>query len=461
MEKLSLMEVSSFCHGRLTNADAGRNIFVSRVTTDSRDVKEGDLFVALKGERFNGHDFVSELGARKAAAAMVDEKEMNGRKSSVPMIFVDDTVKGFQSLARKYRERLSSTRTVAVAGSNGKTGTKEMVAAVLGTKFSVLKNEGNLNNHIGVPMSLMRLERSHEVGVLEIGTNHPGELVPLLEMIQPLAGVVTTIGEEHMEFFKDLAGVTQEEGTVADYIPAEGLLALNADDTWSDQIAKRARCRVVYFGLSSRANFRAEKVAVDRSGTRFTLVTPQSSREIKLKLLGRHQVSNALAAAVIGNFFGLSLDQIASGLEQVKPAKMRMEPYQLANGVSVIHDAYNANPSSMRAALDTFQELESKGRKIAVLGEMRELGDTSVSSHREIGTYAAKAGLDLLFVVGTAAKPLMESFVAAPHGATRVEFFQDTKTASEVLRKELRSDDLLLLKASRGMALETILENLK
>jgi UDP-N-acetylmuramoyl-tripeptide--D-alanyl-D-alanine ligase len=460
LEKLTLAEISSLCQGRLSSLEDTQRIsknIVCRVTTDSRDVREGDLFVALKGERFNGHDFLEQIAEKKAMAAVVEVREMQHRKSRIPMILVEDSVKGFQSLARNYRDRLS-VRTVAVAGSNGKTGTKEMVAAVLGTQFCTLKNEGNLNNHIGVPMSVMRLDKNHEVGVFEIGTNHPGELVPLLEMIRPLAGVVTTIGEEHLEFFHDLEGVANEEGTVADFLPTNGLLVLNADDSWSASISKRTASRISYFGFDSHAHYRAEDVELNASGTRFRLITPKGKIQVELKLLGRHQVSNALAAVAVGEFFGISLEKIVEGLTSVKPAKMRMEPRVMKNGVFVIHDAYNANPSSMRAALNAFRELKSVGRKIAVLGEMRELGEVSESAHREIGNYVFQSGIDVLVIVGKAARPIIEGCREVQKPPFVIEFFEDTKSAGSYLRGNAKSNDMVLLKASRGVALENVLE---
>jgi len=460
MEKLTLSKISSLCHGRLSSSanDTLSQKMVNRITTDSRDVREGDLFVAIKGENFNGHDFLDQIAEKQAAAAMVEIREMQNRKSRVPMILVEDSLKGFQSLAQGYRDQLS-VQPVAVAGSNGKTGTKEMVAAVLATQFCVLKNEGNLNNHLGVPISLMRLDSAHQVGVFEIGTNHPGELVPLLEMIRPFAGVVTTIGEEHLEFFHDLAGVAKEEGTIAEYLPENGLLVLNADDSWSASIAKRGRSGIAYFGFNPQAQFRAENVELSISGTRFQLITPKGRKMVQLKLLGRHQVSNALAAVAVGDFFGLELNKIVEGLESVKPTKMRMEPKLFKNGVFVIHDAYNANPSSMRAALDTFSELKSEGRKIAVLGEMRELGETSNSAHREIGIHAAQSGIDSLVVVGAGARPLMQGCIEAQKKSFPVEFFDDAKSAGLFLKNNTTANDMLLLKASRGMTFEKILED--
>ncbi len=456
MEKLTLSRVAEFSSGRLS-ASSSALAEVGGVSSDSRDIRQGDLFVALKGEQFNGHDYLKEAVARGAVAVLVETREMKTRKSPVPMVLVDDALNGLQSMARAYRSSLK-VRTVAVAGSNGKTGTKEMVAAVLGTRFSVLKNKGNLNNHIGVPLSLMKLDRSHQVGVLEVGTNHPGELIPLLKMVKPLAGVITIIGEEHLEYFHDLEGVAKEEGTLAEVLPEDGLLALSADDPWSDSIARRCKARVVKFGFARGAEYRASAVCVSLSSTQFKLSTPRGKQDVTLNLMGRHQVSNALAAAAVGEFFGLDLEEIGRGLETVTSTKMRMESSTTRDGVVVINDAYNANPSSMRAALRTLKDLSTPGRRFAVLGEMRELGSVSESAHRDVGRRAAESGLDCLVVIGKAAQPIAAGARDSIHPPGQVEFFEEMGDARDFLRKRARKGDVVLLKASRGVTMEKVME---
>lgn len=456
MEKLTLMKVAELSKGRCAE-NAPLEKVVRGVSTDSRELCAGDLFVALKGDRFNGHDFLEEAAQKGAVAAMVERDEMRRRTSTVPLVFVDEALVGLQNMAHNYRCTLP-VRTVAVAGSNGKTGTKEMVSAVLDMQFLVFKNKGNLNNHIGVPMSLLQLDALHEIGVFEVGTNHPGELILLLEMVQPLAGIITMIGEEHLEYFHDLEGVVKEEGSLAEVLPPEGLLVLNADDGWSSSIARRSKTRVVTFGFSEGADYRATTVDVSFSGTRFKMITPKGEQEITLNLLGRHQVVNALAAGAVGEFFGLDLNQIRQGLETVTPIKMRMEPRVTQRGVWIINDAYNANPNSMRAALEMIRDLPVKGRRFAVLGEMRELGAASKLAHQEVGRKVVESGIDLLIVVGEKARPIIEGARSTKRGVSRVEFFCTSKEAGEFVRKETSYGDVVLIKASRGVALETVLE---
>jgi UDP-N-acetylmuramoyl-tripeptide--D-alanyl-D-alanine ligase len=455
MEELNLKTVSAFSHGEIDQS-AG-SVCVTGVSTDSREIKSGDLFVALKGEKFNGHDYLQEVSKKGAVAAMVETGEMRGRKSPVPMVLVDDVLRGLQSFAGNYRLDLS-VRNVAVAGSNGKTGTKEMIAAVLGTKFSVLKNKGNLNNHIGVPVSLLRLDRSHEIGVFEIGTNHPGELLPLLELVRPLAGVITMIGEEHLEFFHDLEGVSKEEGMLAEALPKEGLLVLNADDPWSQSIAKRCKCKILQFGFKESADYCATEYSLSGSGTSFVIKSPKGKVDVRLKLIGRHQVSNALAACAIGDFFGVSLQDIRRGLESVTAYKMRMELRTTRNGVLIINDAYNANPSSMRVALEAVRDLEVQGKRYAVLGEMRELGEASRDAHFEIGKKVAECGMDVLVGVGSEVESILQGAESSITPPSQIKNFKTPSEAREFLKLNAKDGDVVLLKASRGVALERVLE---
>ncbi len=455
MREMTLNEAAKLSGARLSAEAKAVAATVRGVSIDSRTTAAGDLFVAIQGERFNGHDFVGQAVGRGAAAAMISKQTTEA--GGAPLLFVDDTLAGLQSLAKNYRASLD-LRTVAVAGSNGKTGTKELVAAVLGTRFSVLKNEGNLNNHVGVPLSLLRLKPAHEIGVFEVGTNHPGELIPLLEMVRPLAGIITVIGEEHLEYFRDLEGVAQEEGALAEILPSEGLLVLNADDPWSAAIARRCKARVVTFGFSRVAHYRAVAVEAGVNGVSFKMITPSGEHDVDLGLLGRHQAANALAAAAVGDFFGVELEQIVRGLESVTPARMRMQRKMTADGVLVINDAYNANPSSMRAALETVRDLSIVGRRFAVLGEMRELGAAAESAHRDAGRIAAESGMDVLVVVGEGARDIAEGARTAARPPARIEFCASPAEAGALVRGEARQGDVVLLKASRGVAIERALE---
>ena len=320
--------------------------------------------------------------------------------NACPAILVNNTRRALGSLAAAYRSEFNLP-VVAVGGSNGKTTTKELIASVLRQKKATLWSEASFNNDVGVPLTLLRLERAHQAAVLEAGTNHPGELTPLLKMMSPRFGVVTNIGREHLEFFHDLVGVVREEGTVAECLPTDGVLFLNGDNPWSEILARRTRARVVQVGLERGNDCVARDVRVDENGTAFNVDCryPGLSGEYRIKLLGRHQVTNAMLALAVGAEMGLKRAEIENGLLACAPAKMRL---QMSNpgGIHVLDDSYNANADSMLAALQTLRELPCAGRRVAVLGDMAELGDCSRAAHFEVGRRAAASRLDKLFAIG-------------------------------------------------------------
>jgi UDP-N-acetylmuramoyl-tripeptide--D-alanyl-D-alanine ligase len=427
---------------------------VHRVCTDSRQAQAGDLFFALAGGRFDGHNFLQEV-ARKGAGAIVAERQrLPADWSACPVIAVEDTRKALGRLAAQYRDDFSLPL-VTVGGSNGKTTTKELVASVLRQKFSTLWSEASFNNDIGVPLTLLRLERSHQAAVLEAGTNHPGELAPLVRMMRPSWGVITSIGREHLEFFGTLAGVAHEEGWLAELLPTAGKLFVNGDDKWALRVLERTQAQVVRVGLAEGNDWRARNLRVGKGGVRFVVDAPREGLggEYRINLLGRHQVINALFAIAIGSELGLDRAQVAAGLAECRPPKMRMELWE-AGGVRVLDDAYNANADSMAAALQTLQELPCKGRRLAVLGDMAELGAHSEAAHEEVGRRAAEAGVGQLFAVGTMAAVMARA--ARDAGLTRVFEFADVETAAAAVSRFVRAGDVVLLKASRATRLERV-----
>jgi UDP-N-acetylmuramoyl-tripeptide--D-alanyl-D-alanine ligase len=347
-----------------------------------------------------------------------------------------------------------------VAGSNGKTSTKELIAAVLRQKLRTVWSEASFNNDIGVPLTLLKIERQHDVAVLEAGTNHPGELRSLLEIMKPGRGVITCIGREHLEFFDDLAGVAEEEGVLAEILPPSGTLYLNGDDEWSEALVKRSRAEVVRVGFGDRNHWRAHGLKMDKGGTSFRVSAPagEYSGDYRINLLGRHQVGNALFAVALGAGLGLGKPEIERGLAECEPAKMRLQMWELG-GVRVLDDAYNANADSMVMALRTLQEFPCKGRKVAVLGDMAELGRHSEAAHEEIGRHAAELGIDQLFALGKMAPVVARG--ARLGGLHRVLEFADVEAAAMALKSFLKTGDCLLLKASRATHLERITEHLR
>lgn len=432
---------------------------VARISTDSRQAEAGDLFFALQGEHFDGHSFLPEAARHGVAAVVAEWRKVPAGFSDCPIIAVDNPRAALGRLAARYR-RDFDLPIVAVGGSNGKTTTKELIASVLRQKKASLWSEASFNNDVGVPLTLLRLERVHQAAVLEAGTNHPGELAPLLKTIAPRFGVVTNIGREHLEFFHDLVGVVREEGSMAEAVPADGVLFLNGDDPWSEIIARRTRARVVQVGLNESNDCVAHNVRVEENGVTFDIECRYRglSGEYRIKLLGRHQVTNALIAFAVGAEMGLTRSEIERGLMACAPAKMRL---QLCNpaGIRVLDDCYNANADSMLAALQTLRELPCPGRRVAVLGDMAELGGCSRSAHNEVGRRAADAHLDQLFAIGQRASQIAAA--ARERGLKGVVEIAEVENAMEAVKEFARPGDVVLVKASRSMRLERIAEMLR
>jgi UDP-N-acetylmuramoyl-tripeptide--D-alanyl-D-alanine ligase len=455
--------VAAACGAGLEAGPGAEAAVVKNVSTDSRAVKAGDVFFAIRGEKFDGHDFVAAAAGRGAVAVVVERSKRDGTVSQVPpgcaVLAVDGVRAALGRLAGAYRREFSASVT-AVGGSNGKTTSKELIAGVLRQKLATLWSEGSFNNEIGVPATLLRLERGHQAAVVEVGTNHPGELAPLVAMIQPKLGVITNIGREHLEFFGDVAGVAREEGWLAELLPADGKLFLDGDSPWAEELAGRTKAQVVRLGLGEQNDWRASRVRLDKGGVTFQVTAPNAeySGEYRVNLLGRHQVLNALYAIGSGEEHGLGRAEIQRGLAECQPVKMRMQ-YWEAGGVRVLEDCYNANADSMRAALETLCELPLQGRRVAVLGDMAELGAQSEPAHAEIGRLAAELKVGQLFAVGQQAAAMARA--AREAGLTRVIEFGDVEAAIRAVKNFLKAGDVVLLKASRSSRLERIAETLR
>ena len=456
MEPRSLKSIALACAGELLGTSP--DTLVSRVCSDSREMRPGDLFFALSGERFDGHDFLREA-AQKGAAAVVAERARVPGNLPCGVIAVDNPRQALGRLAAWYRADFNLPL-IAVGGSNGKTTTKELIASVLRQKLRTVWSEASFNNDIGVPMTLLRLEGTYEAAVLEVGTNHPGELAPLVRLSQPRFGVITSIGREHLEFFGDLAGVAAEEGWLAELLPAGGKLFVNGDSPWAAGIARRSRATVVRVGLDSGNDWSASGLQWDGIGIKFRVNAPISSfsGEYRLNLAGRHQAVNALFAIAIGAELGLAPGEIQTGLTECKPPKMRL---QLGNwnGVCVLNDAYNANADSMLAALETLRDVPCRGRRVAVLGDMAELGGHSRAAHEEVGKRAAQLGIHQLFTLGEMSGVTVNA--ARMAGMNTVAEFSSLESAVSAINEYLRPGDAVLFKASRAARLERLLEALR
>ncbi|HUA66908.1 MAG TPA: UDP-N-acetylmuramoyl-tripeptide--D-alanyl-D-alanine ligase [Candidatus Saccharimonadales bacterium] len=457
METRSLKFVAEACAAELKHGSG--DSLVRHVCTDSRQARRGDLFFAIKGDRFDGHDFLSEVAAKNVAAVVVEQKKIPTPLPGCAVLVVDNARTALGRLAATYRREFNLP-VMAVGGSNGKTTVKELIASALRQKMAALWSEASFNNDIGVPLTLLRLEKSHQAAVLEVGTNHPGELAPLVKMVRPKYGVITNIGREHLEFFGDVAGVVQEEGWLAELLPADGKLFVNGDNEWTDEITRRTRAAVVRVGLGEKNDWRAKGIRLDKSGVTFQAEAPRAefSGEYRINLLGRHQVVNALFAVAVSEELGLGRPAVRDGLAECQPAKMRLQFWEVG-GVRVLDDAYNANADSTIAALETLCDLPLQGRRVAVLGDMAELGAQSEAAHAEIGRRAAELGIGQLFTVGKMAPVIAAAARGA--GLNRVIEFADVEAATNAVKNFLKTGDVVLLKASRASRLERIAETLR
>jgi UDP-N-acetylmuramoyl-tripeptide--D-alanyl-D-alanine ligase len=456
MDPRSLQYIAKACAGeQLTGSP---DMLARRVCTNSKDVRAGDVFFALTGEKHDGHNFLKEVMGKDAAAAVVSRQRLPVPSLTCAIIAVEDTRHALGRFAAEYRHDFTLP-TIAVAGSNGKTTTKELLASVLRQKLSTLWSEASFNNDIGVPLTLLRLEAHHEAAVFEVGTNHPGEIAPLVAMIQPRFGVITSIGREHLEFFGDVDGVAQEEGWLAELLPLDGKLFLNGDTSCVNEIVARCRATVARIGFGAQNEWRLGNVRGDERGVQFDVSAPlpNYSGEYRVNLLGRHQAINAALAIAVGAELELSAEEIRRGLASCQPAKMRLQVSE-RNGVCILNDAYNANADSMLAALHTLNDYPCRGRRIAVLGDMAELGEHSAAAHTEVGRATAELGVSELVTVGDMARLTAQAARAA--GLQEVTECRDAVEAAAKLKSVARDGDVVLLKASRVTGLDKLSESL-
>jgi UDP-N-acetylmuramoyl-tripeptide--D-alanyl-D-alanine ligase len=429
---------------------------VTGVSIDSRSLEVGQAFFAIRGHRHDGHANVAEAAARGASCVIVHAVP-DDPPPGVSLVLVDDTTAALGRLAARHRAR-HTIPVVAVTGSNGKTTTKELIAAVLATRWVVLKSQASFNNQWGLPLTLLGLGREHEAAVVEIGTNQPGEIAALAALAAPTVAVVTTVAAVHTEFLGSLEGVREEKAALVRALSPAGCAVLNADDGRVLSMAADTAARVVTFGTSPHADVRAvSAVDEDAGGLRFALAHAGTRVPVSLPLAGRHNAINALAAAGAGIALGFSLAEIARGLGEVRAVKGRCV-WRETGGVSILDDTYNANPVSVRAALATVAARARQGRLLIVLGDMLELGAIADEAHREVGRLIAATGADELVGIGPRAALAVESARAAGLGEARhVTTFEDTVAH---LLKRLAPGDVVLVKGSRGMRLERVVDAL-
>ncbi len=443
----TLRDFAALCDGRYQGEDRNH----SGVATDTRTLQPGQIYLALRGPRFDGNDFVAAAAAAGAVAAVVDRPVA----TTLPLIEVEDGQAALTRAATGWRARFGGV-VVGVAGSNGKTTVKEMTSSILAQRGPCLATRGNLNNHIGVPLTLLRLSDEHRSAVIEIGANNPGEVAALVEIARPDVGLITNAGAEHLEGFGDLDGVARAEGEMVAGLGEGDVAILNADDTYADMWRGMTRARVITFGIDHPADFSAGNVHEELTDagfrTRFLLRAPQGERNVQLNVGGRHNLRNALAAAAAAVAAGATLDDVVAGLAAMQPVAGRLQPGRTRQGARLIDDSYNANPSSMRAGIDVLTQMP--GEAWFVMGDMGELGEHARSSHVEIGQYARQQGVKRLFATGALSTLAVEAF---GRGAS---WYPDTESLARALNEVLTADVSLLVKGSRSNRLERVVASL-
>ncbi len=447
--KLPLSRVAEFISAR---GHFDRNSVAEAYSIDSRTLLPGQLFFAVQGERIDGHDFVQQALAKGAVAAVIRKDEAS-RFHGEQCLEVDDTLRALQTLATAVR-RLWGRPLIAVTGSAGKTTTKEAIAHVLAAKFTVMRSEGNFNNHFGLPLMLLKLESEHDLAVIEMGMSHAGEIAALAKIAMPDVGVVTNVAPVHLEFFDSIEGIARAKYELIEALTASGVAVLNADDKYVSQFGKDSRAKVITYGLNISANVRAENIeSQGANGALFDVVAAGSKERAALPLVGAHNIHNALAAVAVALDRGFTLAEAVTGLQSLQAPEKRGQVVQFGN-ITVVNDCYNSNPKALDAMVAALSSMPAR-RRIAIAGEMLELGPAGSALHSECGEHMAEKNIDVLVGVRGLAAFMVE---AAAKKGVRAEFVETPEAAGEWMARELKDGDVVLLKASRGVKLERALE---
>ncbi|MDN5276373.1 MAG: UDP-N-acetylmuramoyl-tripeptide--D-alanyl-D-alanine ligase [Clostridiales bacterium] len=456
MEPISIQEVLEATNGTLIKGQAKG--LIAGVSTDSRTIKQGELFVSLIGDRFDGHDFIPQA-AEKGAKAVLVQRALDQLPEGMSVIKVDNTLAALQRFAGYYRKKFNIP-VVAVTGSTGKTTTKDMIHCVLSARYNVLKTEGNLNNEIGLPLTLFRIQRHHEIAVVEMGMSGFGEIHRMAEAALPCVGVITNIGVSHIEKLGSRENILKAKLEIFDYFPGNGVAVLNGDDDMLWGVKERFSFGIRYFGTRQAIDFRAVDISTaGQSGVKFKLISDNEERPFELSLPGRHNVYNSLAAIAVGRLFGISFQEMREALRDFKTGNMRLNIFETREGVVVIDDVYNASPDSMKAALSVLRDMPA-ARRIAVLGDMLELGDYAEEGHRQVGRAVVENKVDLLITRGQNSRWIGMEAQAAGMPSSSIYHCECNKDVINLLSTIVHSGDTILVKGSRGMRMEEVVSHL-
>ncbi|MBN1289794.1 MAG: UDP-N-acetylmuramoyl-tripeptide--D-alanyl-D-alanine ligase [Actinobacteria bacterium] len=462
MKALKLESVAGAVGGTLEGPPV---LKVSEVGTDSRDFSGKDIFFAIRGVNFDGHGYLEAAAAAGAKAAVVEAgnkivKDFQKKHSGFPLIKVKDTLKALGDLAAYVRDAMDVTA-VGITGTNGKTCTKDFLASILSREYRVCSSVGSYNNEIGTPLTVLKAEKNDEILVCEMGARQPGDIERLAHIVKPCHGIITNIGPGHLEKFGDQKTVARTKSEIGASLPGNGCLYIKAGDEWTGYLSKRTNAKVVKFGYGKDAAYKAVNIEVNGSGKpKFRIRGPGLSVDVALPVAGRHNILNALAAVSCAREIGVGPESIERGLAEAKLSRWRTEIKEAPGGYTIINDTYNANPQSMQAALETLSELGAKKRKIAVLGDMAELGERGPQFHFDAGRELARLDIDVLIVVGPNARQYIEGALGS--GLPKGSVFKgaDVERAAQYLKAILEPGDIVLIKASRVMGMENIVSKI-
>lgn len=454
MKAMELGEIVKAVGGVLVKGN--RNKKIKGVSIDSRTIKADELFIAIPGEKFNGHDFIADAAVNGAAAFIIsDEVEL---PESASYIVVNDTTKALQKLAAYYRQQIDGLTVIAITGSAGKTTTKDMIAALLASKYKVLKTQGNLNNYYGLPLTLLKLQGDEDIAVLEMGMSSLGEIALLTSIASPQIGVITNVGETHLESLGNIENVARGKSELIAGLPEDGIAVLNYDNSYvRDMKSVFKGEKIIYYGFSKGVDISASNIRIDNKGTSFLIEYYDDIRDILIDKPGRHNVYNSLAAIAVARELAVDWNSIKKTLLSVELSSLRWDIQKKKDGITIINDSYNANPLSMEAAVDAVCE-SATARVILVLGAMLELGNDEIGAHLELGKKIADSNVDILITVGEIAQLIAQGAVQGNVKRENIHILNNNKQAADLLNNILIENDTVLVKGSRGNKMEEIVE---